>query len=78
MKDGGMEDPHTLYSSLLEDGPIINQSTVHFWESSKSKFLKLLRTKESTSYKEDMYLEQSLTEKEQTLTADFLPQAVLT
>lgn len=47
MKDGGMEDPHTLYSSLLEDGPIISQSTAHFWESSKSKFLKLLGTKEN-------------------------------
>lgn len=78
MKDGGMDDPHTLYSSLLEDGPIINQSTAHFWESSKSKFLKLFRTKESTSYKQGMYLEQKLTEKEQTPMAEFLHQAVLT
>lgn len=78
MKDGGMDDPHTLYSSLLEEGPIINQSTAHFWESSKSKFLKLLVTKENTSYKEGIYLEQSQTEKNQTAIADILHQAVLT
>lgn len=78
MKDGGMEDPHTLYSSLLEEGPIINQSMAHFWESSKSKFLKLLVTKENTSYKEDMYLEQSQTEKKRAVTDDTLHQAVLT
>ena len=78
MKDGGMEDPHTLYSSLLEDGPIINQSTAHFWESSKSKFLKLLVTEENISYKEDINLEQSQTEKKQIVTVDILHQAVLT
>lgn len=58
MNEGGIKDPQTLYSSPLEEGPIINQSMEHLGDSSTSKFLKLPRQKRWEKKKEDIQMKE--------------------